>query len=97
MRLDRRSATPCPLIREETAFFAAWPAFQITNGGRAKLLAVSPAAIDRTLKADRKKPALKGISGTKPGNLLKKHISVRTYYPWNERKPGFFEIDTGRL
>jgi hypothetical protein len=97
VRPDRRSATPCPLIREQTVFFTARPAFLITDDGRAKLLAVSPAAIGRTLKTDRKKSALKGISGTKPGNLLKKHISVRTYYPWNERKPGFFEIDTGRL
>jgi hypothetical protein len=46
------------------------------------------------LKIDRKKLALRGISGTKPGKLLKKHIPVRTHYPWNERKPGFFEIDT---
>jgi hypothetical protein len=46
------------------------------------------------LKADKKKLAPKGISGTKPGKLLKKHIQVRTHYPWNERKPGFFEVDT---
>jgi hypothetical protein len=78
------------------AFFEAWPPFRITADIKAKLLRISPSTIDRALKADRKKPALKGISGTKPGNLLKNHISVRTYYPWNERKPVFFEIDTVR-
>jgi hypothetical protein len=38
------------------------------------------------LKEDKKKLAPKGISGTKPGNLLKKYIQ-------DERKPWFFEID----
>jgi hypothetical protein len=83
-----------PLLREQTAFFEAWPPFHITADIRATLLRISPATIDRALKDDRKKLALKGKSGTKPGKLLKKHISVRTHYPWNERKPGFFEIDT---
>jgi hypothetical protein len=48
---------------------------------KAKLLRISPAAIDRALKEGRKKLANKGVSGMKPGNLLKKHIQVRTYYP----------------
>jgi hypothetical protein len=46
-----------------------------------KLPAISPAAIDRALKDDRKKPAITGKSGAKPGKLLKKRILVRTYYP----------------
>ena len=76
------------------AFLEAWPAFHITPEIRAKLLRISPATIDRALKEDRKKLAPRGISGTKPGNLLKKHIQVRTHYPWDDRKPGFFEVDT---
>ena len=59
-------------------------------------LKASPAAIDRRLKADKKKPALKGRSLAKPGNLLKKQIPVRTYYADAEKKPGFFEIDAVR-
>jgi hypothetical protein len=91
-----------PLMREQMAFFEDWKPFRITADIRDKLLTISPATIDRALKGDRKKLALKGISGTKPGKLLKKHIPVRTHYPWNERKRqtsllGFFEIDTGRL
>jgi hypothetical protein len=70
------------------------PAFHITPEVRELLLRASPAAIDRKLKADRKKLALKGRSLTKPGNLLKKEIPVRTYYADADKKPGFFEIDT---
>jgi hypothetical protein len=83
-----------PLIRDQMPFFQAWPDFGITSDIREKLLRISPATIDRALKEDRKKRSPRGISGTKPGNLLKKHIHVRTHYPWDERKPGFFEIDT---
>jgi hypothetical protein len=88
-----------PLMRDKMPFFEDWPPFHITADIRDKLLTISPATIDRALKEDRKKLALKGISGTKPGKFLKKHISIRTHYPWNERKLqtsllGFFEIDT---
>jgi hypothetical protein len=45
------------------------------------------------LKDDRKTRSPRGLSGTTPGNLLKKQIQIPTQYPWDERKPGFFEID----
>jgi len=70
------------------------PAFHITPEVGELLLKASPATIDRKLEADRKKLALKGRSLTKPGNLLKKQIPVRTYYADADKKPGFFEIDT---
>ena len=56
------------------------------------LLKVSPATIDRVLKVDKQKLALKGKSGTKPGKLLKKHIPIRTYYADVEKKPGFLKL-----
>jgi transposase InsO family protein len=83
-----------PFLRQQMGYLEAWEAFHITPDIKTKLLKISPATIDRALKGDRKKLALKGVSGTKPGKLLKKHILVRVYYPWNDRKPGFFEIDT---
>lgn len=58
-----------------------------------KLRAISASTIDRLLAADRKKQALKGRSGTKPGSLLKHQIKIRTFSEWNEQKPGFVEID----
>lgn len=58
-----------------------------------KLLEISASTIDRLLAVDRKKQALKGRSGTKPGTLLKHQIKIRTFSEWNEQKPGFLEID----
>ena len=81
-----------PFIREQMKFLE--PAFHITPEVKELLLKISPATIDRRLKADKKKLALKGKSGTKPGKLLKKQIPVRTYYADADKKPGFFEIDT---
>jgi len=81
-----------PFIREHLGFLEN--PFRITEKDRELLLSVSPSTIDRVLKPDKKKLALKGKSGTKPGKLLKKQIPVRTYYANADKKPGFFEIDT---
>ena len=66
---------------------------QLNPATEEKLLAISASTIDRVLAADRKKQALKGRSGTKPGTLLKHQIKIRTFSEWNEQKPGFVEID----
>ena len=58
-----------------------------------KLLAVSPATIDRILAPQRKKLQLKGRSLTKPGTLLRHQVPVRTFSEWDEDRPGFSEID----
>lgn len=57
-----------------------------------KLLAISPATIDRLLKPLR---ALhkKGRCSTKPGTLLKNQIPIKTHN-WDITRPGFFEADT---
>lgn len=57
-----------------------------------KLLAISPASIDRLLKPLR---ALhkKGRCSTKPGTLLKNQIPIKTHN-WDITRPGFFEADT---
>lgn len=58
-----------------------------------KLLSISPATIDRLLAPERKKLALKGRTGTKPGTLLKHSIPIKTFADWDDSKPGFLEID----
>jgi hypothetical protein len=58
------------------------------------LLKISPATIDRKLREEKKRLAVRGISGTKPGVLLRGQVQVRTRYPFNGREPGFFETDT---
>lgn len=60
---------------------------------RNKLIRVSASSIDRLLKAERKKFAIKGRSQTKPGTLLKHQIPVRTFSQWDDAEPGFLEID----
>ena len=81
-----------PFIREQMQYLE--PAFHITPEVKKLLLKASPATIDRKLRGDKKRLALRGKSRTKPGNLLKKQIPVRTYYADAEKKPGFFEVDT---
>jgi hypothetical protein len=66
---------------------------QLDEETRTKLLNISSATIDRLLKPERKKHTLKGRSHTKPGTLLKHQIPIRTFAQWDEKKPGFVEID----
>jgi hypothetical protein len=42
-----------PLMRQQMDAIASWPAFGITADIKAKLLSISPAAIDRVLKKDK--------------------------------------------
>jgi len=56
------------------------------------LLTMSAATIDRLLASSRIKNR-RGLSGTKPGKILKKHIPIKTDQ-WNESEPGFLEADT---
>ncbi len=65
----------------------------IADSVKKKVLAISPASIDRVLKPTRIKHKKKGLSGTKPGSLLKNHIPIRTDN-WDVTKPGFLEADT---
>ena len=56
------------------------------------LLMMSASTIDRLLASSRVK-CTRGLSGTKPGKILKKHIPIKTDQ-WDEEKPGFLEADT---
>lgn len=58
-----------------------------------KLLNISAATIDRLMATTRSKFGKLGLSTTKPGSLLKKHIPVKTGQ-WDEQNPGFLEADT---
>lgn len=65
----------------------------IDDAVRRKLMAISPATIDRLLAPVRKRYQLKARSHTKPGTLLKQQIPIRTFSDWDELRPGFVEID----
>ena len=83
-----------PLIRANIAVLTREPRFAITPEIRGKLLNISRSTVERILKGERKKHRLKGTSTTKPGSLLRNHILVKVFWPWDEQKPGFCEIDT---
>jgi len=59
----------------------------------AQLCQMSPATIDRLLQPWHRLGGRRGLSVTKPGNLLKNSIPIRTFTDWQENKPGFLEID----
>lgn len=58
----------------------------------AKVCAMSKGTLDRMMKKIREKNAIKGISTTRPGALLKSEIALRVG-AWEETDPGFSEID----
>jgi hypothetical protein len=82
------------IIRLNIAVLQSEAQLDIDEAVRQKLLRISPATIDRMLSSERKKLLLKGRSHTRAGTLLKHQIPIRTFYDWDERKPGFFEADT---
>jgi hypothetical protein len=65
----------------------------LDDGVRGQLLSLSASTIDRFLKPLRVKWPRKGLSGTKPGRLLKNQIPVKTHN-WDVSQPGFLEADT---
>ena len=83
-----------PLLRLHMDRITKVEKFKITQSVREQLLTISPATIDRVLAPERKKLQIKGRSHTKAGALLKHQIPIRVFFDWNERIPGFFELDT---
>jgi len=60
---------------------------------RQKLLTISPATIDRLLQKEKRRLNGSSRSLTKPGTLLKHQIPIRTFANWDEKRPGFCEMD----
>lgn len=65
----------------------------VSEETQARLLSISAATIDRILKSTRVAYGRKGLSGTRPGTLLKNQIPIRTGF-WDVTQPGFMEADT---
>jgi transposase InsO family protein len=60
---------------------------------RKKLLAISPAQIDRLLRPARVRHPRQGLCATQPGTLLRRQVPTRSGPP-DTRKPGWVESDT---
>jgi hypothetical protein len=81
-----------PVLPELVAALEREGALRLSAETREALVGLSAATIDRRLAAD-KRSQRKGRGITKPGNLLKRQIAVRTFTPWDEQKAGFTEVD----
>jgi len=58
-----------------------------------KLGKMSRSTIDRLLRPYRLVRKRRSLVTTKPGSLLKASIPLRTFGEWEEKKPGFLEVD----
>ena len=83
-----------PLIRANLDVISRKRRFGISAEVKKKLSTISRGTVERLLTEERKKHKLKGKSTTKKGTLLKNQIPVRVFWKWDEKQPGFCEIDT---
>jgi hypothetical protein len=83
-----------PFMAEAVEKLEKHKEIDLTDDVREKLLKISASTIDRLLKSEKDKARLgKGRKGTRPGTLLKKQIPIRTFSDWDEKRPGFVEVD----
>lgn len=85
-RLAPMLSTMVPLLRRDGDL-------ELKDEDAELLIKMSAATIDRCLAKERRRLGLRGHSHTKPGTLLKSQIPVRTWAEWDEKTPGFVEID----
>lgn len=87
--------TNLPCSKRLKVIIALWLPFypnELPEKVREKLLTISPATIDRLMAPSRSKYVKQGLTTTKPGSILKKHIPIKTSQ-WEEHQPGFLEAD----
>jgi hypothetical protein len=82
-----------PILREIVMRLERFREITLSDEVRQKLFTISSSSIDRVLAKERKRHQIKGRANTKPGTLLKHQIPIRTFSEWNEKRPGFVEID----
>jgi hypothetical protein len=66
---------------------------QLDAQTRQLLLQISSATADRLLHRERARTKPHGLRTTKPGTLLKHAIPIRTFADWDDKRPGFVEVD----
>jgi len=93
---DLWTKTNLPCSKRLKAIIPLWLPFypyDIDEEAYYDLLTISPATIDRLMKPNRSKYQKAGLSTTRPGSLIKKHIPIATNQ-WDESRPGFLEADS---
>jgi hypothetical protein len=83
-----------PLLRANLDSISRKQRFRMSPLVKQKLSTISRSTVERLLAKERQKHKLKGKSTTKKGTVLKNQIPIRVFWAWDERKPGFCEIDT---
>jgi len=83
-----------PMLRANLDDISRKQRFGITAEVKKKLATISRATVERLLTDERKRHKLKCKSTTKKGALLKNQIPVRKFWAWDDKQPGFCEIDT---
>ena len=81
-----------PFIPELVSAMERHGHLRLTADVREKLLGISRSTVDRILSHEKER-AGKSLSTTKPGNLIKHQIQVRTFADWDDVTPGFMEAD----
>ncbi len=82
-----------PFLPELVGILKEKGELNVTEGTETQLCRISASTIDRILRRWRGNGRRHGLGTTKPGTLLKNTIPVRTFSDWNEKKPGFLEVD----
>ena len=83
-----------PLLRANLDAISRKKRFKMSAEVKKKLATISRSTVERLLTGERKKHKLKGKSATTKGTLLKNQIPVRRFWAWDDKQPGFCEIDT---
>ena len=83
-----------PQISESIRILEKFGHIKLSDSVKEELLSMSRATIGRRIMSHEKRFGRgKGLSTTKPGSLLKKHIPIQTQC-WNTNIAGFIEMDT---
>ena len=82
-----------PFLPELVGVLEAHRELTLEGAVKEQLCRMSPATIDRLLKPYRQRGLRRPFGTTKPGSLLKAAIPIRTFADWDEKRPGFLEID----
>ena len=82
-----------PFLPELLSALVRFGEISVTPHEELLLLSISPATIDRMFMKERATMKIRGRTLTKPGTLLRSKIPIRTFAEWNEKEPGFFELD----
>jgi hypothetical protein len=88
----KRLAPFLPELLERLQHWGALPE-QMNAEVLARVAQMSPATVDRLLQASKVGWPQRGLGTTKPGTLLKGQVPIRTYAAWDDRRPGFLEMD----